>query len=60
MAHSKSNLKDVTGAEVVEVVIREDGKVVWVNTEKGCILRVCRIGKFILDDRRGLLKKVSS
>ena len=55
----KSQLKDITGAEVVEVSIRDDGKVIWINTEKGCVLRICRIGKLILDDRRGLLEKCS-
>lgn len=28
---------DITGAEVVEVTVRSDGKVLWVNTEKGCV-----------------------
>jgi len=45
-------LNDITGSEVVEVSIRDDGKVLWVNSEKGCVLRICRIKQFVLDDRR--------
>jgi hypothetical protein len=44
---------DITGATTVQVVIREDGNVLWVNTEQGCVLRICRItGEVLLDDRR--------
>lgn len=44
---------DITGTDIVEISIREDGKVVWVNTEDGCQLRICRIkGKIEIDDRR--------
>lgn len=57
---SLGNLKDITGAEEVEVAIREDGKVIWVNTEKGCALRICRIKNLKLDDSRKLLTKFST
>jgi hypothetical protein len=50
---------DVTKCEVLEIAVRNDGKVVWVNTEKGCIFRACQISKLILDDRRDTLTKVS-
>jgi len=43
---------DVTGADVVEISIREDGKVVWINVDGMCACRVCRIGEIIIDDRR--------
>jgi hypothetical protein len=46
------NLLDITGAEAVEIVIRDDGKVIWVNTERGCVLRICRIKHLTFDDRR--------
>jgi hypothetical protein len=46
------NLLDITGAEAVEIFIRDDGKVIWVNTERGCVLRICRIKHLTLDDRR--------
>ena len=45
------DINDVQRKEVV-VRIRNDGKVLWVNTEKGCILRICNIEKLILDDMR--------
>lgn len=30
-------------AKKVEVKVRDDGKVLWVNTEEGCLLRICGI-----------------
>jgi len=39
-------------AEVVEVSIRKDGKVLWVNTEEGCVLRVSNIKDVIIEDDR--------
>lgn len=37
----------------VEITIRGDGRVLWVNTEHGCVLRICDIqGLEILDERR--------
>ena len=45
-------LNDITGSEIVEVAIRDDSKVLWVNSEKGCVLRICQIKQFVLDDRR--------
>ena len=46
-------LEDITAPECVEIVIRSDGKVVWVHTEKGCQFRACQIKRLIIDDRRG-------
>lgn len=46
------DMKDVTAPKVVEVVIREDGKVIWINTEKGCVFRACRIGELFVNDER--------
>ena len=43
---------DWTGAKVCEISIREDGKIVWINVEGVCLLRVCRIENLVLDDRR--------
>jgi len=34
---------DITGAGNVEVLIRNDGKVVWVNIDGMCALRICQI-----------------
>lgn len=48
-----SEMKDITGTKLVEVVIRQDGKVLWVNTEEeGCILRICQIENLELYDKR--------
>lgn len=44
---------DITGANDIDITIRADGKVLWVNTKFGCKLRICQIaGKIsILDER---------
>jgi hypothetical protein len=36
-------MQDITGAECVEVLISDNGKVLWVNTENGCVLRICQM-----------------
>lgn len=43
---------DITGARYVTVEIRDDGKVLWVNTEEGCQLRICQIEKIQVCDKR--------
>lgn len=43
---------DVTGASAVEVQIRQDGKVLWVNVDGFCALRVCRIDNLTVEDNR--------
>lgn len=36
----------------VEVCIRCDGKVLWINTEEGCVLRISKIrGLHVIDHR---------
>lgn len=43
---------DFTGPEVVELLIRHDGKVVWINIDGICRLRACQIKTVILQDDR--------
>jgi len=43
---------DVTGAEAVEVRISMDGSTMWVNTEQGCVLRICRAKIIQVEDER--------
>ncbi len=38
---------DITGPEIVEVQIRDDGKVVWINIDGICRLRACQIKKLV-------------
>ena len=46
-------MKDITGAESVQVQISSSGKVVWVNVDGICALRVCSIrGTIVIDDDR--------
>ena len=39
---------DITGAKDIEITIRADGKVVWINTIDRCIVRICRISETII------------
>lgn len=43
---------DVTGAEEVEVSIKSDGSVIWINVDGLLRLRVCRIKKITIEDGR--------
>lgn len=45
-------LVDINGPEVVEIKIRNDGKVVWINVDGICRLRACQIKQLILEDDR--------
>ena len=41
---------DVTGPVAVEVTIRNDKKVIWVNIDGVCMLRVCRIESLTINE----------
>ncbi len=46
---------DITAPDRLEVRIRHDGKVVWINIDGICRFRSCQIKTLILeDDRNGL------
>ena len=47
-----TDLLDITGAKEVEVMVKEDGKVLWVNADGLCLLRICRIGRITVEDKR--------
>ncbi len=49
---SKVELQDITEPEYLEILIKEDGKVVWINIDGICAFRACRIKKLILNDER--------
>jgi hypothetical protein len=48
----EEGMVDVTAPQVVEISIRYDGKVVWVNVDGICRFRSCQIGTLILEDKR--------
>lgn len=48
----RSGQVDVTAPQDVEVKIRSDGKVVWVNVDGICLFRVCRIQNLTVSDER--------
>lgn len=39
---------DITGPELCEIQVRQDGKVIWVNVDGRCVLRVCQIEKLLM------------
>ena len=44
---------DITGCADIDIEIRADGKVLWVNTAYGCKLRICQInGEITINDKR--------
>jgi len=43
---------DILGSQCVQVEIRSDGTVLWVNNENGCILRICQIKCIEVIDNR--------
>ncbi len=47
-----TDMTDVTAPDGVEIMIRHDGKVIWVNIDGKCLLRACRIKNLTLDDQR--------
>lgn len=48
---------DITAPEIVEILIREDGKVIWINIDGSCKLRACKIDKLIVNDERLVTKE---
>lgn len=42
---------DLTAPARVEIDIRADRKVVWINIDGVCRLRACRIGELIVTDQ---------
>jgi len=50
-------MKDIA-VDNLEIVIRDDGKVVWLNTEK-CVFRAYVIKKLTVDDRRKPIKSTT-
>jgi hypothetical protein len=43
---------DITGAKAVEVRVRADGTVLWVNVDGICALRVCQVQVLVVEDKR--------
>lgn len=51
-ADKPEGMLDLTAPECVEIIIKNNGKVVWINTENGCQFRACQIKHFELKDER--------
>jgi hypothetical protein len=46
----KPDMVDITGPKLVEVQVRLDQKVVWVNVDGKCALRCCKVWHVVLPD----------
>lgn len=46
------NTLDVASEDIVEILLKRDGKTIWVNTKSGCILRISNIKHLIVTDAR--------
>jgi predicted DNA-binding protein len=53
LANEGKETLDITAPQVVEMSVRQDGKVVWVNVDGICRFRACQIEQLILEDHRG-------
>jgi len=45
-------MEDISGAETVEVSVDNTGTVLWVNVDGKCVLRISKIEKLEIVDRR--------
>jgi len=43
-------LVDITAPDIVQIQIRKDAKVIWVNIDGICVLRACRIKHLIVEN----------
>lgn len=48
----RKTMNDITAPKLVEVRIRADEKVLWVNVDGECVLRCCRIENLVMEDER--------
>jgi hypothetical protein len=51
-AYGEKGIIDITAPQHVEVRIRRDGKVVWINVDGTCVMRTCQIKQLELVDER--------
>jgi hypothetical protein len=45
-------MMDLTAPGKLEVTIRRDGKVIWINSKAGCLFRACQCESILLYDQR--------
>lgn len=47
-----AKMQDITAPEIVEIEIRRDGKIVWINVDGVAALRACRVENLTVIDHR--------
>lgn len=57
---TEQTFTDITAPEIVEIQIRSDGKVVWVNVDGICRLRACQVKHVVFNDERVHSEEVDS
>jgi len=57
---SDEQVLDVTAPEVLEIRIKWDGKVVWINIDGICRFRSCQIKTLIVEDDRNAVDTEAS
>jgi hypothetical protein len=50
--NQEKTMQDLTGVEAVEVMVRDDGQVIWINVDGRCVLRVSKIEYLEVNDER--------
>lgn len=58
--YKMTDMVDVTGPSIVELRIRNDSKVIWVNVDGICRFRACRIEKLDINDDRPLVDRLET
>lgn len=51
-SNEPKGMVDISEPRHVEVRVRNDGKVVWINVDGTCVLRCCKIKKLEVVDER--------
>lgn len=47
------DFKDITAPQAVQVELKENGRVLWVNVNGKCVLRICQITPGTLSFNQG-------
>ena len=48
----KFSSTDITSPESVEILVRPDGRTIWVNVNEVCLLRISKIDRLSVKDER--------
>jgi len=49
---AQSQMQDFADPVAVEIRVRQDGSVIWINVDGRCVLRICQIKSLVVEDNR--------